>query len=431
MTARPITIADLEAARPVVAGLAWPTPLLASRALGEMMEAPIWLKAEVLQRTGSFKVRGAANFIAQLDAAARAAGVVAASAGNHAQGVAVAAAAAGVPCTVIMPHGTALPKERATRGYGATVILAGANLGDAQREAADLARRSGSTLIPPFDDDRIIAGQGTLGLELLEQCPALDLVVLPVGGGGLAAGVGLAVKSLRPQTRVLGVQPAAAPSAACSHGAATPLLVPLAPTLADGCAVPRVGERTLPMLNAYLDEIVTVSEEWISAAMVWLLERAKLVVEGAGALGLAALLSGSVEIQGRTTAVVLSGGNIDINLLARTVEHGLARAGRYLRVDVIVPDRPGQLARVLEVVGAQGVNVLDVDHRRNAPDLPWGSVGVELLLETRDADHARALTDALARTGLQQFPTRDGVTRLRDPALPSVDSAPPREDRDA
>jgi len=252
-------------------------------------------KVEVLQRGGSFKVRGAANFLASLSAEERARGVVAASAGNHAQGVALAAAAVGVSSHVVMPVGTALPKENATREYGAEVRLRGADLCEATTIAKDLAAAEGGNYVPPFDDPRIIAGQGTLGLELLEEVPDLETVILPVGGGGLAAGVGIAIKHQRPDVRVIGVQAAAVPGAARSHGLEEPLTVPARWTLADGCAVPQVGHLTLPLLNAYVDEIVTVAEEWIGNAIVWLLERSNLVVEGAGAVGVAALLSGAVD----------------------------------------------------------------------------------------------------------------------------------------
>ncbi len=412
-----LTIADIQAARAPVVRLARVTPLLPSPSLAQRLGAPVWLKAESLQRTGSFKVRGAAYFLHQLPAAVRARGVVAASAGNHAQGVAVAAAAAGAPCTVVMPVGTALPKERATRDYGAEVRLHGADLRAAVAEAERLARERGATYVPPFDHPHIIAGQGTLGLELLEQQPALDLVLVPVGGGGLAAGVALAIKSQRPGCRVVGVQAAANPSAARSHGHAAPIAMPPHASLADGCAVPRVGDVTLPLLNAYVEDIITVSEEWISAAMVYALERNRLVVEGAGALGLAALLVGLVDPRGGDTAVVLSGGNIDINLLARTVQHGLGRAGRYSNLAVTLRDLPGELARLLAAVSGAGANVLEVEHHRQAPWLPLGGVMVELLLETRDADHAEAAVRAVAAAGFERLPSADGVIRLRDPAL--------------
>jgi threonine dehydratase len=411
------TITDIEAARAPASMIARVTPLIASRQLSAIAHAPVWLKAEVLQRTGSFKVRGAATFLAALDQDTRQRGVIAASAGNHAQGVAVAAAAFDAPCHVVMPVGTALPKERATREYGAVVVLHGQDLGESVVRAKALALEHGWTFVPPFDDLQIIAGQGTLGLELFDQAPDLEVVIIPVGGGGLAAGTAMALKDRNPDMRVIGVQAEAMASAVASFGEDAPLAVEPASTLADGCAVPRVGNLTLPLLNRYVDEIVAVSEEWISTAMVWLLERSKLVVEGAGALGVAALLAGVVDVHDQRTAVVLSGGNIDINSLARSVEHGLARAGRYLQVVATVPDQPGHLARLLAVTAQSQANVLDVWHRRSAPSLPIGAVEIELLLETRDVGHAAALVEALLETGLRQVDAQIGLVRLRDPAV--------------
>ena len=408
----PVSFADILAACDAVYALARQTPVVESRRLSDETGARVALKVEVLQRTGSFKVRGAANFIASLDAGALERGVIAASAGNHAQGVALAAAADGIPCRVVMPLGTALPKENATREYGAEVRLEGANLSEAATVAMALARANGWTYVPPFDDPLVVAGQGTLGLELLEQTPDAELVLIPVGGGGLAAGAALALKHERPGVRVVGVQAEAAPAAARSHGHDEPVPVPSRWTLADGCAVPRVGAVTLPLLNAYVDEIVTVSEEWIGSAIVWLLERSNLVVEGAGALSVAALLSGAVDPGGRRTVAVLSGGNIDINTIAKTVEHGLARVGRYVRLVATVPDRPGQLAAVLRAVSEQGANVLQVEHHRRDPALPVGAVEVALLLEVRDASHAGAIATALAERGYRRVPGAAGEVRV-------------------
>lgn len=411
------TIADIEAARAPASTIARVTPLIASRRLSAIAQAPLWLKAEMLQRTGSFKVRGAATFLAALDEDTRRRGVIAARAGNHAQGVALAAAAVDAPCHVVMPVGTALPKERATRDYGAAVVLHGMDLGEAVARAQALALEHGWTFVPPCDDLQIIAGQGTLGLELFDQAPDLEVVMIPAGGGGLAAGTAMALKAGNPDIRIIGVQAEAMASAVASFGEDATLRVETASTLADGCAVPRVGDLTLPLLNRYVDELVAVSEEWISTAMVWLLERSKLVVEGAGALGGAALLAKVVDVRDQRTAVVLSGGNIDINSVARSVEHGLARAGRYLQVVATVPDRPGHLARLLSVTAQSQANVLDVWHRRSAPSLPIGAVEIELLLETRDVGHAAALVAALLDSGLRQVDAQIGLVRLRDQAV--------------
>ena len=411
-TALPVAFEDVLAARAPVAALAHETPVVESRRLSEETGARVALKVEVLQRGGSFKVRGAANFIASLDATARERGLIAASAGNHAQGVALAAAAAGIPCRVVMPLGTALPKEHATREYGAEVRLQGADLSEAAAVAMELAQANGWTYVPPFDDPRIVAGQGTLGLELLEQVPDIELALIPVGGGGLAAGVAIALKHERPGVRVVGVQADAVPAAARSHGRQESVRVPARWTLADGCAVPRVGDVTLPLLNAYVDEIITVSEEWIGTAIVWLLERSNLVVEGAGALGVAALLSGAVDPAGRRTVAVLSGGNIDINTIAKTVEHGLARAGRYVRLIATVPDRPGQLAAVLRAISECGANVLQVEHHRRDPTVPVSAVDIALLLEVRDQAHSAAIATALAERGYRRIAAGPGEVRV-------------------
>jgi threonine dehydratase len=408
----PVSFDDILAARGPVGTLARVTPVIESRRLSEQTGAAVALKAEVLQRTGSFKVRGAANFLASLGASQRERGVVTASAGNHAQGVALAAATAGVACRVVMPLGTALPKEFATREYGAEVRIEGNDLGEAATIAQALADEQGWTYVPPFNDPNIVAGQGTLGLELLEQTPDVALAIVPVGGGGLASGIALALKHERSEVRVVGVQAEAVPSAARSHGLDEPLRVPARWTLADGCAVPRVGEGTLLLLNAFVDEIVTVSEEWIGSAIVWLLERSNLVVEGAGALGVAALLSGAIDPSGRRSVVVLSGGNIDINTIAKTVEHGLAGAGRYVTLVATVPDRPGQLAAILQTTSEQGANVLEIDHRRANPTLPVGAVEVALLLEVRDVNQSAEIATALAERGYRRTPAGSGEIRV-------------------
>lgn len=390
-----VTIDDIRAAAERLRGTAEYTPLLHSRHLSNLTGGDIWLKAECLQRTGSFKVRGATNMTTLLSPAERARGVIAASAGNHAQGVAVAARAAGIAVTIVMPLTASLAKVEATRGYGARVVQTGHSYLEAAEAMQSLAVATGATVIPAFDDARVIAGQGTVGLEIVEQRPDVELVLIPVGGGGLAAGVALAVKALAPAARVVGVQAAAAPAACRSfeHGAVLP--VAAGSTVADGIAVGRPGEVTLPLLRRHVDEMVTVDEESITGAMASLLERAKLVVEGAGAVGVAALLSGAVRPEGRRTVVVLSGGNVDLNLLGRVVEHGLSHAGRYVALRIALADRPGELARLLAVIAEQGANVLDVEHRRSGARLRFGEALVDLLLETRDAAHADELRAAL------------------------------------
>ncbi|MER3420308.1 MAG: threonine ammonia-lyase [Chloroflexota bacterium] len=406
-------IADIQAAATRIADLVQRTPLLPSRYWSEVVGGRVWLKAECLQRTGSFKLRGAANMVRMLSPEERARGVIAASAGNHAQGVAVAAQAEGIRAVVVMPAGASFAKVEAARGYGAEVVLEGASYAEAAQAMYRLAAEQGLTVIPAFDDERVIAGQGTVGLEIVEQCPDVDIVLVPVGGGGLAAGVALAVKTLRPTARVVGVQAAAAPAAWESFIRRHPRTVRPQATIADGIAVSRPGDVTLPLLLRYVDDMVTVDDESIAGAMVALLERSKLVAEGAGAVGAAALLAGAVNARGCTTVLVVSGGNIDMNLLGRVVEHGLAHAGRYLVVRVALHDRPGQLARVLRVLAEAGANVLDIYHRRTGSHLTFGQVQVELLLETRNAAHAEAVCAALEAHGYHESPALESASVTR------------------
>jgi threonine dehydratase len=392
--------------------------MLPSAYLSERFGGEVYLKAECLQHAGSFKVRGATNRLAALSAEERQRGVIAASVGNHAQGVAVAARAVGTPATVVMPEHAALAKVEATRGYGARVILHGAGLGEAVAKAKELAEREGLLFVPGFDDELVIAGQGTLGLEIAEECPEAALAIVPVGGGGLIAGVALALKTLLPDIRVVGVQAAAAPAVARSLAAGQIVEVKPQPTLADGVAVPAPGKLTLPLIQRYVDEIVTVDEETIAQAVALLLERCKLVAEGAGALGVAALLSGAIRTEGRKTVVVISGGNIDINLLARIVEHGLSHANRYLALTVDLDDQPGRLAALLDVVGKTGANVLEVDHIRQGIPLPLRGVEVRLLLETRNAEHIEELTRLIVAAGYRLTESTATARSFRPVAWP-------------
>ncbi len=400
-----VSLEDIRAATDAVYSVAFRTPCLRSQALTDAFEAAIYLKAECLQYTGSFKVRGAAARIARLSAAEAAGGVVTASAGNHAQGVAVAARAHGIAATVVMPRNAALAKVQAARAYGATVVLHGDSFDDAQARALEIAGDERRVMVPAFDDEAIIAGQGSLGLELAEQCPEAALVLVPVGGGGLIAGVATAMKSLRPDVRIIGVQASAAPATSESLARKAPVHVAPRPTLADGVAVAEPGRLTFPLMQRYVDDIVTVDEETIAQAIAMLLERAKLVVEGAGALGVAAMLAGAVRPEGRTTAVVLSGGNIDINVLATIVQHGLLSAGRCLTLTVGLDDRPGMLAGLLKLLADTGVNVLEVNHIRQGIHLPVRGVAVRLLLETRDQAHISEVLAALNAAGYVETET--------------------------
>ncbi|MPZ48763.1 MAG: threonine ammonia-lyase [Dehalococcoidia bacterium] len=394
-----IGIEDVHKATEAVYRVAQPTPLLHSASLSERFGGQIYLKAECLQHTGSFKPRGAAAKIASLTVAELKRGVITASAGNHAQGVAVAARAFGTLATVVMPEQATLAKIQATRGYGAQVILHGAGFSEAVAKAQELSKLGDAVFIPAYDDEKVIAGQGSVGLEIAADLAGAELVLVPVGGGGLISGVALALKALIPEVKVIGVQASAAPGVANSLRRGRVTKATPRPTLADGVAVPGPGLKTLPLIRRYVDEIVTVEEEDIGQAVVLLLERTRLVAEGAGALGVAALLSGKVEIQGRRTVVAVSGGNIDVNVLASVVQHGLLHEGRYLTMVIDLDDKPGALAALLSLIASKGANVLNVDHNRQGIHLPLRGVEVRLLLETRDAAHIDELTAAMVAAG--------------------------------
>ena len=394
-----VTLQDVRRARDTIAHLALRTPVLSARSLGQIAGCELLLKAENLQRAGSFKVRGAANKIAALTPEQKERGVIAGSAGNHAQGVALAAANLGIPCTVVMPTGASLPKVEATRNYGATVLLQGEDFDQSQRYARRIMREQALTYIHAFDDPAIVAGQGTIGLELLEQVEGLDTVVVPVGGGGLISGIGLAIKESSPGIRVVGVQAAAATAVVDSYKANRPIAAKRQETVADGIAVGTPGKTTLPLVSRYVDDMVVVQEDEITQAMTLLLERGKLLVEGAGAVGLAAVLGRRIDVSGRRVAVVLSGGNVDTHLIARVMEHGLAHAGRYLVVRIMVDDRPGQLSRLLNIVAGTEVNVLDIVHLRHAPSVPLGKVDIQLTLETRNYAHTEEVRERLLKAG--------------------------------
>ncbi|WP_137294161.1 threonine ammonia-lyase [Nocardioides dongxiaopingii] len=393
-----IGIEEVRAAREVLRGVAIETPMEESRWLSALVGGPVSLKCENLQRTGSFKARGAYVRISRLSPDERARGVVAASAGNHAQGVALAAQQLGIRATVFMPEGAPIPKEKATRGYGAEVVFEGRYLEDALVAARRFATETGAVLIHPFDHEDVMAGQGTVGLEILEQVPDVETVVVPTGGGGLLAGIAIAVKALRPEVSVIGVQAkgAAAYPGSLQQGAPVPLTS--MKTMADGIAVGMPGELTFAAVRDFVDDVVTVTEEEMSRALLALMERAKMVVEPAGAAAVAALLADPGAY--RTPAVaVLSGGNIDPILLGKVIQHGMAAAGRYLNLHVNIPDVPGGLARLLSEVGETGANVLEVAHERISPSLHLDEVDVHLQLETRGLPHAELVTGRLRARG--------------------------------
>jgi threonine dehydratase len=384
------TLAEIQEARKRLQGVARETPVISSETLGRLSGRPVWLKAENLQRTGSFKIRGAYNRIAHLTDAERAAGVVTASAGNHGQAVAWAAREAGVRATVFMPEDAPMAKIEATKSYGADVVLAGAGFDDAVAASQERVE-AGEIFVHAFEDPLVLAGQGTLGLELAEQlAPEVETFVVPIGGGGLAAGIALALTELRPEIAIVGVQPAA-----CAPFAG---LQPTGSTIADGIAVKHPGELTRAVLEGRLDAIVTVTDAEIAGAILLVSERCKLTVEGAGAASVAALLAGKVEGSGAACAL-LSGGNIDASMLIEVLRHGLTRAGRYLVVRTRVDDRPGNLALLLALVAGERANVLEVNHHREGLDLPVTGTEIELTLVMRDEAHCEELLAKLGEQG--------------------------------
>jgi threonine dehydratase len=375
------TVSRIEAAAGRIRGVARETPVFRSETLTQMAGREVLLKAENLQRTGSFKIRGAFNRIATLPPAERDAGVVAASAGNHGQAVAWAAREHGIPATIFVPQDAPMAKVEAARGYGATCELAGIVFDEAVEAAREFAADTGAAFVHAFEDEEVIAGQGTIGLELADRLPEDATVVIPVGGGGLAAGIALALRAARPGVRLVGVR-------AGRSGY----------TIADGILVKKPGELTMQVLDELLDDMVDVSDDEIAAAIVLLLERTKLLVEGAGAVGVAATLAGRVGGGGPVLAI-LSGGNIDATLLISVMRHGLSLAGRYLVVRSKVPDRPGELLRLLELVAKERVNVVEVGHHREGAGIHVGETGVELTLQTRDEEHCESVLAALRRWG--------------------------------
>lgn len=396
---RAVTLADVEAARARLHGVIPKSPCARSEALSERFECNVYLKLENLQMTGSFKDRGAFNCVALLSEAQRNAGVIAASAGNHAQGLAFAAQRRGVNATIVMPVATPLIKVTATRARGATIVLHGESFDDAMTEAKRLAAEQGRVLVPPFDDDAVIAGQGTVALEILDDVPNVDAVIVPVGGGGLAGGMGTVLSALKPDALLYGVQASAVPSMQAALAAGHPVLVPTARTLADGIAVRAVCPRTLALAQQHIDQLVLVDDEEIAEAVLLLVEVEKTVAEGAGAAPMAALLGRTLPLEGKTVVVVISGGNIDVQILARIIDRGLVKSGRSMRVRVIIPDVPGALAELLGVVARVRANVLEVHHDRLASRSDPGLTTVELVLETRGFEHVAQVENVITEHG--------------------------------
>src|SRR5262245_20399101 len=393
------SITDIWSAQAVIRPHVYQTPLLHSRAISALSGADVHLKAENLQRSGAYKIRGATYKLSRLTPEEREHGVIAASAGNHAQGVAIAAAALDIPCTIVMPSGAPLAKITATQGYGARVVLHGETYNEAYTRAQELQTELGATYIHAYDDPDIIAGQGTLVLEILTDLPDAEAVVVGIGGGGLISGIAVALKTLKPKVRLIGVQAAGAASMRAALDACHLVTLPSINTIADGIATKTAGVHTFAIVRQLVDEVVLVNDEEIIRAVLLLLERCKLLVEGAGAVGVAALLSGQLDLTGKKTVAVLSGGNIDVNLLGRFIQHGLSAQGRYLVIHSLLPDRPGELLRLLGLIAEQHVNVMDIEHHRTGPRLPVQQVEVVMTLETRDRTHCEMLLEALRARG--------------------------------
>jgi threonine dehydratase len=393
-----LSLADVQAARMLLTGVVKTTPLEQSLPLATVLGMPAWLKCENQQRAGSYKVRGAYTRISRLTEQERARGVVAASAGNHAQGVALAAGLLGAKSTVFMPEGAPLPKVAATKGYGAAIEYAGTTVDDSLRAAKAFSERTGAVMIHPFDHRDVIAGQGTVGLEIMEQCPDVGTIVTAVGGGGLISGVAVAAKALNPDVRIIGVQAVGAAAYPPSLKAGSPVTLTESATIADGIAVMRPGDLTFAHVDELVDDVVTVTDDELSAALLVLLERHKMVVEPAGVAAVAALLSGRVDVKAPVVAI-LSGGNIDPMLLMRVIEHGMATAGRFLRLSVSTTDRPGSLVSLLGEIARHRANVVDVLHSRHDAGLNFGDVEVQLSVETRGPDHCETLIGSLRASG--------------------------------
>jgi threonine dehydratase len=399
--ALPVSFADIRTAADAIAGAVLRTPAVAAPALGDGLGAEIVLKLETLHPTGSFKERGALNKLLSLDAAPRRAGVIAMSAGNHAQGLAYHARRLGIPVTIVMPEGTPFTKIEPTESHGATVVVRGAGLAEAKAAADAIAAAQGLTLVHPYDAPRIIAGQGTIALELLADHPQLDTLVVPIGGGGLIAGIAIAAKALKPDIAVIGVETALYPS--MMHALGRCAAPQGGQTLADGIAVKEPGLLTCPVVGALVDEILLADEAALERAVALLLDAEKLVVEGAGAAPLAAVLGHGERFRGRRVGLVLSGGNIDARLLASILQRALVRAGRLVRLRIEISDIPGALSKIAGIIGEQGGNIVEVHHQRLFHDVPVKLAEVDAVIETRNAVHVGELVAALVAAG---FPTR-------------------------
>lgn len=395
----PVTLSAIEQAQQFLKPLIDPTPLIYSRPLNTLLGADVYLKYEQMQRGGSFKVRGATYKISRLTTEQRNKGVITASAGNHAQGVAIAAASYGVPCTIVVPENASLTKVTATQSHGANVVLAGATYDDAVQHCSELQKELGATYIPAFDDIDIVTGQGTIGLEMLAEVPNADAIVVPIGGGGLISGIAIAAKAIKPSIKIIGVEAAGAASMRASIKAGHVETLPAIATIADGIAIKQPGKITFPIIQQLVDDIVLVSDVQIIDAVLFLMERHKILVEGAGASGVAALLSGALDIKNQRVLVPLTGGNIDINLLSRITEHGLISANRYFAIRASMADRPGELARMLDIIAAMRVNIIDVHYQHISSQLPFMQHEAMITVETKNRMQCEDLLRSLHSAG--------------------------------
>lgn len=404
------SLEEFEQAAKNVSAVAIHTPMIQSDYLSEYSGSQVWFKCENLQRTGAYKLRGAYNILSKLSPAEKKKGVVAASAGNHAQGVALAARQLGIKATIFMPIGASLPKYQATLDFGAKVVLVGSIFDETLKAAQEFTQKTGAVFIPPFDHMDVVLGQGTVGLEILEEHPEVDNILVCLGGGGLTAGVATAAKLLAKKSgrkvNVYAVQAEAAAAYPVSLAAGKPTTIKISPTIADGIAVARPGKIPFDLISEYVDKVVTVTEDEIARAMVVLMEKAKMVVEAGGAVGVAAILAKKLKLKG-TTAVILSGGNIDPLLLQRVIRHGLAASDRYTNIAVMLPDRPGQLVRTAEAVAEAGANVVEVLHTRHGNGLQISEVELDLSIETRGKEHRDEVFAALKKAGLSPRMTED------------------------
>jgi threonine dehydratase len=394
-----VTLPDIQAALGRIRQSIYLSPCARSEHFSQLTRNSVFLKLDNLQRTGAFKERGALNKLLTMTAQERAQGVIAASAGNHAQGLAYHAGKLGVHAKICMPLTTPLIKVSATKSYGADVVLYGANYDEACEEAIRLGQEQHLTFVHPFDDDAVIAGQGTLGLEILQQHPEIEVIIAPIGGGGLIGGIACAVKETNPKVKIIGVQPARLPSMKTAVAEGKPVTLAPAATIADGIAVRRAGDRTLPLVQKYVDDIVTVDEEEIANAVLLLLEREKTLAEGAGAAALAALVNRKVQLTGKKIAVLVCGGNIDVTLLARIMERGLVKDGRLVRLRVHLPDYPGALHKLTGILADHRANIVETSYDRAYYGVNLGDTAIDITMETRGPEHITELLSALSAGG--------------------------------